>query len=719
MKNEKSTLSSIVNIEVKIMIPENYLEKVYAGFLGMNVGIRLGAPLEPVEWTYERIQQVYGDINGYVKDYNTFSADDDVNGPVLFIRALYDDAKDRELTPQDVGRAWLNYSRDGIGMFWWGGEGISTEHTAYLNLKKGIPAPKSGSAEVNGIVLAEQIGGQIFIDTWGLLFPNNYKKAADYAEKAASVSHDKNGLYGARFIAACISKAFSAETIEEVISAGLECIPKDCTYAKVVNSVVDFYKQHPDDFRKCRQYLEEEWGYDKYPGVCHIIPNAGVCVLALIYGQGNFSRTVEIAAMCGWDTDCNAGNVGTIVGVFQGLQGIPNHYRNPINDTIITSSISGYLNILDIPSFCKELVLLGYQLAGEKPPKLILEGVRHGEVYFDFILPGSTHGFKTSNSFKTILRHNNEVGFVKKGSLEILFDRMVDGDQSKIYYQTFYRREQFNDEKYKPTFAPKAYSGQTVSAKIYLNKWQGEEIYLIPYVRNTFNKEEMTLSPIILKEQKWNDLVFTIPDTNGAMIDEVGFIIKSPSPLSNRALGQLYLDEFRIYGNSKYSIDFRKQAVEFLSITPFSHNRGKWSLFNDRMKCITTENCASLTGNYYSKNFILESKIRPISGFRHGLIFRALGAERHYYVGFDGTGSVSLLKKDFGYSKLQTTTFDWELGKTYSFKVTCVDNEMTFYINDLEVLHTKDIQYEYGMVGLSSLEKGECDIYSFQVKEIN
>ena len=79
-----------------------------------------------------------------MKDYKTFSADDDANGPVFFIRALYDDAVERELEAEDVGKAWLNYTREGVGMFWWGGEDVSTEHRAYLNLQRGIPAPQSG-----------------------------------------------------------------------------------------------------------------------------------------------------------------------------------------------------------------------------------------------------------------------------------------------------------------------------------------------------------------------------------------------------------------------------------------------------------------------------------------------------------------------------------------------------------------------------------------------
>ena len=60
---------------------ENYLEKVYSGILGMNIGIRLGAPVEPTIWTYERIRDTYGDITGYVKEYKNFAADDDANIP--------------------------------------------------------------------------------------------------------------------------------------------------------------------------------------------------------------------------------------------------------------------------------------------------------------------------------------------------------------------------------------------------------------------------------------------------------------------------------------------------------------------------------------------------------------------------------------------------------------------------------------------------------------
>ncbi|MCU6711616.1 ADP-ribosylglycohydrolase family protein [Paenibacillus sp. J5C_2022] len=699
------------------MIRENYVESIYAGFIGMNIGIRLGAPIEPVAWTYERIRDVYGDIRSYVKEYRTFAADDDANGPVFFVRALYDDAVDRELEPQDVGRAWLNYAREGVGMFWWGGEDISTEHRAYLNLRKGIAAPRSGSIEQNGLVMAEQIGGQIFIDSWGLLFPGDTEKAARYAEKAASVSHDGNGLYGARFMAACIAKAFEARSVNEIIDAGLAMIPQDSTYAAVVNAVRDFHLREPGDFAACRQYLEDHWGYDKYTGVCHIIPNAGICVLAMLYGAGDFARTVEIASMCGWDTDCNAGNVGTILGVYGGLAGIPDHYRKPINDFIVASSVSGYLNVVDFPTFAKELALLGYRLSGAAAPDELAGRVKPGELYFDFDLPGATHGFRTSNPFKTpVVRHSEQVTSDSRGSLEVVFDRLVAGDSSKIFFKPFYRREEFNDEKYKPTFSPQAYSGQTVSARIYVDQWEGEPVTLTPYVRNTHTKEEIRLSAVTPRSGDWTDTQFIIPDTDGALIDEIGWVLESDSPLTDRAIGSLYIGRFQVYGGAEYTVDFAKQAKEFLSVTPFAHHNGQWELQGDALHCTAEGDCSSYSGNYYVRNMELKAVVTPLSGWSHAVIVRAQGIMRHYRLGFDGKGAVSFIRNDHGYERLTSANYDWEHGKAYTFHVKVHNDRFTLFINGENVLECKDETFTHGMYGFGCLEEGEHTVSSLWVK---
>ena len=205
-------------------IPADYLERVYAGWLAKIIGIRLGAAVEG--WDYARIQELFGELTYYPAQYKNFAADDDSNGPLYFLRALEDKRGDT-LTAQDVGEALLNYAPYEHGFFWWGGYGVSTEHTAYLNLRRGIKAPASGSIDVNGIATAEQIGGQIFIDTWGLVAPGNPALAAELAAKAASVTHDGNGVYGGVYVACAISAAFVERDVRRVMEIALSYIPVD------------------------------------------------------------------------------------------------------------------------------------------------------------------------------------------------------------------------------------------------------------------------------------------------------------------------------------------------------------------------------------------------------------------------------------------------------------------------------------------------------------
>lgn len=251
---------------------ERYITDIYAGWLAKIIGIRLGAPVEG--WTYEKIQKIYGEITGYIVDYNEFAADDDSNGPLFFLRGLEDGAHGRSMVSQDVAEALLNYAPFEHGFFWWGGYGISTEHTAYLNLRSGISSPRSGSIEQNGATVAEQIGGQIFIDTWGLVTPDDPDLAAKLAHEAASVTHDRNGIYGGVFIAVCISYAFEEKNIRKIIEKGLSYIPEDCEYARAVNAVISYNDNNKSSgWKDCFHFIKDNFGYDRYPGNCHIIPN--------------------------------------------------------------------------------------------------------------------------------------------------------------------------------------------------------------------------------------------------------------------------------------------------------------------------------------------------------------------------------------------------------------------------------------------------------------
>ena len=697
------------------MVP-NYLEKVYGGFLGMNIGIRIGAPVEPTIWTYERIRDTYGEFTHYVKDYINFAADDDANGPVHFLRALNDDAKDREPVPQDIARAWLNYAREGVGMFWWGGYGVSTEHTAYLNLKHGVPAPQSGSIAQNGKTLAEQIGGQIFIDTWGLVSPGDPEAAARRGAVSASVSHDGEGLEGARFICAAIALAFVMDDIEALVEEAAKQLNPASTYSAVLRAVQAFHREHPEDWRACRQFLEDEWGYDRYPGVCHIIPNAGVCVLSLLYGAGDFNRTVEIAAMCGWDTDCNAGNVGTILGVMRGVEGMKACYREPINDGIVLSGVSGWLNMLDIPTYARELALLGYRLAGEEAPEEVRGSLREGEIHFDFELPGSTHNFRVSNPFYSRLEHSGKVAASGCGSLSILIDRVLRFQGSRVFWKPFYRRADFSDERYSPVFSPKVASGQTLSFKLYLDQWEGwDPVNVRPYCRLSMSGELLYGQLVTMKRSEWMTFTWKIPDSKGEPIDELGFEYEGNCKV--KTLGKLYLDDFTVTGPADYTIDLSKSRKEFGCVTPFSQDHGAWTLEDGGLRAMTCELAQAFTGNYFARDIRVEAAVTPENGEGHMLLARAQGVQRGYMAGFVKPGAIALYRNDFGLEILDAGSYDWQYGQTYRLTLEAKGDVLTLSIDGQPVLTARDSAFAYGMVGFAKPGMGRTLYGNMHVTE--
>ncbi|MGD1823604.1 MAG: ADP-ribosylglycohydrolase family protein [Pleomorphochaeta sp.] len=695
---------------------EELIDKTYAGFLAMNIGIRLGAPVEPTVWTSDRIQRAYGTITDYVKNFKNFAADDDVNGPVYFLRSLDDSDYRKGLTKEAVGQAWLNYAREEIGMFWWGGYGVSTEHTAYLNLKNGISPNKSGSIEVNGKTRAEQIGGQIFIDTWGFIWPGNPKKASEYAKIAASISHDGEGLNGAAFIAACIAEAYNTSDIKEIINEGLKYIPKTSIYAKVVNSVIKFHKTKSDNWRDCLLYLQENWGYDKYKGVCHIIPNAGVCIMAMLYAK-DVNEALEIATMAGWDTDCNAGNVGSILGVSNGLDKIRENYRKPINDFIVLSGISGYLNTLDIPSYVKYLVSWAYKLNNEEVPTLCK--TVDGEINFDFELPGSTHGFRVSNLNQTKIKHSTEFAHSGKGSLRITYDRMKRGEKSRIYYKNFYRREDFDDERYSPAFSPTAYSGQTVSMYIFSDKFSGaSDFIVVPYVRNSTTKEIVYDKGITLSEKTWTKIEFTIPDLDGAVCDEIGISLESNSRIRAYDYGFLYLDDFCIKGKANYKIEMDKQTPEFRTITPFTINHGAWDIEDNYLNVMCLNHGEALVGNYFTKEVEISNSLKIESGNCGLLALRVQGAQRGYYGGFYKDQLVIGKTVNGKFEIINSKDFIITKDTKYSLKFKIENNNLSLYLDNNLELTCEDDLYKYGMVGLSMQDGGRTSFNTLSIKEL-
>ncbi|MCL2835089.1 MAG: ADP-ribosylglycohydrolase family protein [Treponema sp.] len=698
------------------MMKTEYLNRIYAGWLAKIIGIRLGAPIEG--WTYEKIKNVYGELDHYPVDYKDFAADDDSNGPIFFLRAL-EDGKDKfDLSAQAVGEALLNYAPFEHGFFWWGGYGISTEHTAYLNLRNGIEAPRSGSVEQNGRTVAEQIGGQIFIDTWGLVCPGNPDLAAKYAQKAASVTHGGNGVYGGIFIAACIAYAFEEHDIKKIINKGLSYIPSDSEYTKAVKAVIGFYDKNPGDWRECFRYIFENFGYDKYPGNCHIIPNIAVMILGLLYGESDFSRTITITNMCGWDTDCNVGNVAAIMGVVCGLEGIDyQKWRKPINDFLTCSSVIGSLNIMDIPYGASYIAKLAWEIAEEELPVPYGDIIRNRIDSCHFEFPGSTHAIRirtehSSNTPEIEIMNTDETAHSGKRSLKIHVMPMHPANRTYIYKKTHYTSKDYHDSRYDPCFSPLLYPGQIVHGSIFVPDY-GNDCEARLYVHNADNDSIIEGEKTVLKKGEWAELSLHIPHIEAGLIDEAGFAVDMAGPQKSSMDLTCMIDDLYFDGKADYSVDLAKVKEDTWTglhreIMQFTRLKGLWYLEGDCAHLSCTDFGEVYTGRYDWTNYRAVFAIQPCAGNGHFVNVRVQGAIRSYAVGFTAD-KLGLYKNENGYRKLAETDFSWELGKTYDLNVTAEGPHIEIKVTNKQISYTdNDAPYLKGCIGMSVRNNSHC-----------
>ena len=682
------------------------LEKLYAGLIGMDAGMRLGAPVENPFWTYERLQSYYGDIRGYLREQRYYTADDDVNGPLIFVRALADNAMPETLTSEAVGETWLNYTRRGMGMFWWGGEDVSTEHRAYMNLRRGVKAPRSGSIGENGKTAAEQIGGQIFADAWGLICPDDPARASALAAAAASVSHDGSGVDGARFMAACIAAAYTASSLDEVLDTGLRFLPEKSDYRRVVETVRAYHRSHPAeaDFRACRAMIAREFSDEEYPGGYHIVPNAGICILAMLYGKGELGRSIEISVMCGYDTDCNASNIGTILGVLGGLDGVPERYRRPINDLVTLSSVSGYLNLVDLSDKAKELGALSCRMYGGALPNGVV-CPKPGELRLDFPFPGSTHGLELSDKAEHTLRIVSGKAHSGMYCAELMTDGKCAGPVD-LSFKAMLTRPDLHEERYDPVFAAKVSPGQRVSVWMRSEQIAPAAVTVTPFVRRAMTGERVCMPAAVLPEREWTEIAFTVPDLGGDAVHDVGWTIAVQPDVAPWVMGRVYVDEITVTGAMDYTVDFSLQREEFSQLTPFSFNDCAGKREADAMR-LTAEalpymsGAQAYTGNYYLRDTAVAASVTVETGGSGLVLLHGQGTRRYYALGFSAPGECAALRYEDGtVIKLAAAPFAWQPGREYALRAEAKGDTLTLSVDGTPVLEAHDGRYSYGMSGL-------------------
>jgi len=688
-------------------VPADYLERIYAGVLGKLIGVYLGRPFEG--WTYQRIMKELGPIEYYVHD--RFDAplvvtDDDVSGTFTFVRALAEHGVSADLAAEDIGKTWLNSIIEGRSILWWGGNGNSTEHTAWLNLKRGLKAPHSGSIATNGEAVAEQIGAQIFIDGWALVAPGQPRLAAKLAEAAGSVSHDGEAVHAAKLIAAMEAEAFLSSDIEHLIDVGLSVIPGNSLIARLIADVRAWSLEFPD-WRDARQKIEDHYGYDKFPGNCHVVPNHALIILALIYSRGDFHRAMTIVNTSGWDTDCNSGNVGCLIGVMRGLEGLEGgpDWRGPLADRALISASDGGYAVNDAARIAYDLANLGCELAGLRPLPPPKDGAQ-----FHFSLPGSVQGFAAEGDpiqSDLLSVEQGETG--GRPALVLHFKRLARGRSAAALTPVFSPPNVADMRTYDLQASPRVYPGQTMKARLIADAANTSAVTAALRIK-VYGVNDRLFDidgpPLVLEPGAEGVLSWKLPGLDGQPIQRIGVVLTSPDA---RADGTVWLDYLRWDGAPNLVLKRPKEASEFWrkswvnNVSLLSKNfPSAFRISQDRGRGVIVHGARDWT------DYRVSSEITVHLGSSAGLAARVQGLRRYYALELKQGGKAQLIKvRDDDCTVLAEAPCRWRLEKPVLLALEVRGRAVTGVVNGAVTLKAQDdsgATFENGGVGLVIVE---------------
>lgn len=296
--------------------------RILGGWLGKASGGALGIPLEgdpEPSWNYlPRFRQ---GLPGFVWG---LGADDDTTFLVQHLLAR------RERGPAVTSRDLINsWSTTFAPEFLW-----RTERHSLANLARGVAPEKCGDSPVR-----ESLCARIRADLWGFLSLGDPAGALAMVERDAPLSNAGDGVWDARFAAVAISLASRSTSMESLLESTLAALPSGGeSYKTIIRScLADFRAGRSLQAAYDRHRLENFEPLKAVHGADTWVmarPNAGLVALSLLYGRGQFADSVALAASLGWDTDCNAATVGSILGVRLTDSGIPPSFRDRLHDRL-------------------------------------------------------------------------------------------------------------------------------------------------------------------------------------------------------------------------------------------------------------------------------------------------------------------------------------------------------------------------------------------------
>lgn len=326
--NQEKKGIDVLSQESLKLSKEELKDKIKGGWAGQTIGVVYGAPVEfKYQGSLVHEYQVIPWHQHYVKYWwdKKPGLFDDIYTDLNFVNVF-----------EKYG---LDVSMDTIAHYW-----ADTEyHLAHANqasrynILNGIMPPASGNWLNNPH--ADDIDFQIEADFIGLMAPGMVNSATEIADRVGHVMNSGDGWYGGVFVSALYSLAFATDDVNYIVEQALKTIPANTQFHSCIADVVKWHKQYPNDWKATWFELQKKWNIDVGCPKGALLSfnidakiNSAYVTIGLLYGKGNFTNSVDIAARCGQDADCNPATVGGVLGVMMGYSNIPDFWLNPLKE---------------------------------------------------------------------------------------------------------------------------------------------------------------------------------------------------------------------------------------------------------------------------------------------------------------------------------------------------------------------------------------------------
>lgn len=323
--SENSDVKSMKKLPESLRLDKSVLQdKIKGGWAGQTIGVTYGGPTEfkyngtfiqhyqPIPWYEGYVKKTMTDIPGLYDDIYM-----DLTFVDIIERVGYD-------APVD---SFANAFANAAYKLW------HANQAARYNILNGIKAPMSGHWKHSPH--ADDIDYQIEADYAGLMNPGMPNSASSISDKVGHIMNYGDGWYGGVYVGAMYTLAFVSDDINFIVNEALKTIPEQSRYYKVMADVIKWHSQFPEDWKQTWFELQKKWSDDLHCpdgvfGAFNIDAtiNSAYVIMGLLYGNGDFTKTLEIATRAGQDSDCNPSTAGGILGTMLGYDKIPSIWKS-------------------------------------------------------------------------------------------------------------------------------------------------------------------------------------------------------------------------------------------------------------------------------------------------------------------------------------------------------------------------------------------------------